>query len=136
MVGELESSAAKSGQNLIYRSCNVSDENSVTAAFEDTASSTRYPIRGLVNCAGIGYVGDSISFDLDTARRTLDVNLLGSLITAQAAAGIVKKQGYSASFVFIASMSGYIVQKVRHLFFFFFFLSEGACKTNQVLTTN
>lgn len=67
-----------------------------------------------MNCAGIGFIGDSIGFDLDTARRTVDVNLLGSLITAQAAARIVKKQGSSASFVFIASMSGYVVNKVSY----------------------
>lgn len=126
MAGELKSLAAKTGSSLIYHNCNISDEKSVATAFEDAASSARYPVRGLVNCAAIGYVGDSISFDLDTARRTLDVNLLGSLITAQVAARIVKKQRYSASFVLIASMSGYIVQKVSVT------LSSVVGKTSQV----
>ncbi len=77
----------------------------------------RHPLRGLVNCAGIGWVGPSISFPIDEARQILDVNLIGSMICAQAAATLVRQKDFSASFVFIASMSGYIVNKVclRHL---------------------
>lgn len=75
-------------------------------------SEGRYPLRGLVNCAGIGLVGPSISFPIGDAKKILEVNLIGTLICAQAAARLVQKHKLSASFVLIASMSGYIVQKV------------------------
>lgn len=73
----------------------------------------RYPLRGLVNCAGIGWIAPSITFPIDEARKIIDVNLVGTLIVAQAAAQLVQKHNFSASFVFIASMSGYVVNKVR-----------------------
>jgi NAD(P)-dependent dehydrogenase (short-subunit alcohol dehydrogenase family) len=63
-------------------------------------------------------VGDSIDYPEDLTRRTLDVNLAGSLYVAQAAAKVVRaqyqegKNQEGASFVFVASMSGYITNKV------------------------
>lgn len=62
-------------------------------------------------------MGDSIFYPEDQTRRTLDVNLAGSLYVAQAAAKVVTKQYHEgkslgASFVFVASMSGYISNKV------------------------
>jgi NAD(P)-dependent dehydrogenase (short-subunit alcohol dehydrogenase family) len=71
----------------------------------------------LVNCAGIGTAAESINYPESQTRQTLDVNLAGSLYVAQAAAKVVRRQyqeGKSpgASFVFVASMSGYIANKV------------------------
>lgn len=64
-------------------------------------------------------VGDSVDYPEDQTKWTLDVNLAGSLYVAQAAAKVVRKQvaegrnvGEGASFVFVASMSGYISNKV------------------------
>lgn len=73
---------------------------------------SRFPLRGLVNCAGIGWIGSSIDFPADEARKIIDVNLMGTMICAQAAARLVQEHDLSASFVFIASMSGYVVNKV------------------------
>lgn len=69
----------------------------------------------------MGTVGESINYPESQTRQTLDVNLAGSLYVAQAAAKVVRRQyqeGKSpgASFVFVASMSGYIANKVSLLF--------------------
>jgi NAD(P)-dependent dehydrogenase (short-subunit alcohol dehydrogenase family) len=109
---DVKRTTEKNGTTLDYRKCDVSDLESTYAVFESAVSSARHPLRGLVNCAGIGWVGPSISFPVDEAKRIIDVNLIGTLICAQAAARLVQKYNFSASFVFIASMSGYIVNKV------------------------
>ncbi|KAF2099539.1 NAD(P)-binding protein [Rhizodiscina lignyota] len=106
-----EAIASSSGSKLSYYKCDVSDVEGTYTVFEAALSQARYPLRGLVTCAGIGWVGPSISFPIDEARRIVEVNLLGTLICAQAAARLVFKNQFSASFVFIASMSGYIVNK-------------------------
>ncbi|KIW77209.1 hypothetical protein Z517_09655 [Fonsecaea pedrosoi CBS 271.37] len=108
---DLQSTAEKSGTIASYYQCDISDLESTYAVFEHAVSSARYPLRGLVNCAAIGWVGPSISFPVDDAKRIIEVNLVGTLICAQAAARLVKKHGFAASFVFIASMSGYVVNK-------------------------
>ncbi|KAL6792819.1 hypothetical protein J3E68DRAFT_407537 [Trichoderma sp. SZMC 28012] len=112
----LQSLAKSLSRNLTYHACDISSQSLTTSVFELAAAQTRYPIRGLVNCAGIGIVGDSIVFPEDQTRRTLEVNLAGSLYVAQAAAKVVTKQYHEgkslgASFVFVASMSGYISNK-------------------------
>ncbi|OAL37638.1 hypothetical protein AYO20_03145 [Fonsecaea nubica] len=107
----LRSISSDLGASLSYHSCDISDSGQTEIVFEKASTCSRFPLRGLVNCAGISILGDSITFPLDTARRIIDVNLVGSLIVAQAAARIVRKKNLSASFVFIASMSGYVVNK-------------------------
>ncbi|KAH8800417.1 hypothetical protein F5884DRAFT_891389 [Xylogone sp. PMI_703] len=109
--GELKSTGEKHGSSLSYYSCDITDPEQTETVFEKATTSARFPLRGLVNSAGISVLGESISFPLETARRIIDVNLVGSLIVAQMAARIVQRQKFSASFVFIASMSGYVVNK-------------------------
>ncbi|KAL7943959.1 hypothetical protein V8C42DRAFT_327303 [Trichoderma barbatum] len=112
----LQSLAKSLSRTLAYHPCDISSQSLTTSIFEAAAAQARYPIRGLVNCAGIGTVGESIDYPEDQTRRTLDVNLAGSLYVAQAAAKVVTKQclegkSVGASFVFVASMSGYIANK-------------------------
>ncbi|KAK4072977.1 uncharacterized protein Triagg1_5654 [Trichoderma aggressivum f. europaeum] len=112
----LQSLAKSLSRTLTYHACDISSQSSTASVFELAAAQARYPVRGLVNCAGIGTVGDSIAYPEDQTRRTLDVNLAGSLYVAQAAAKVVTKQYHEgkslgASFVFVASMSGYISNK-------------------------
>ncbi|KAF3074421.1 D-arabinitol 2-dehydrogenase [ribulose-forming] [Trichoderma lentiforme] len=112
----LQSLAKSLSRNLTYHACDISSQSLTTSIFEEAAAQARYPVRGLINCAGIGTVGDSIVYPEDQTRRTLDVNLAGSLYVAQAAAKVVTKQYHEgkslgASFVFVASMSGYITNK-------------------------
>ncbi|KAK5196985.1 hypothetical protein LTR72_000211 [Exophiala xenobiotica] len=110
-VGELLKTAELSGTLLDYYHCDISKLESTVPVFERAVADARHPLRGLVNCAAIGWVGPSISFPIDEAKHIIDVNLIGTMICAQAAAALVKENTFSASFVLIASMSGYIVNK-------------------------
>lgn len=110
---QLQDEATKRHRTLTYYPCDISDLEATTSVFRNAVAASRFPLRGLVNCAGIGWLGDTIDFPLDDARRILDVNLVGTLVCAQAGAKLVREHGLSASFVFIASMSGYVVNKVR-----------------------
>ncbi|KAJ9636466.1 hypothetical protein H2204_005299 [Knufia peltigerae] len=107
----LKNLAESNGAQILYYSCDITDEATVGLLFEEAAEQARFPVRGLVTCAGITRVGPSIKFPLAEARRVIDINLVGTLAAAQAAARIVEKQALPASFVFIASMSGHIINK-------------------------
>lgn len=109
---DIQNTAQNAGNILTYHRCDISDPEATFSTFEKAIAVSRYPLRGLVHCAGIGWVGPSIDFPIDQARRIIDVNLVGTLICAQSAAKLVQKHDLSASLVFIASMSGYVVNKV------------------------
>ena len=111
----LKTVAQQTGSTLTYHGCDISNLKSTFETFETAISNSRFPLRGLVNCAGIGWIGASVDFPIDDARKIIDVNLVGTLVVAQAAAKLVQKHDISASFVFIASMSGYVVNKARSL---------------------
>ncbi|KAM0481949.1 hypothetical protein ACHAPX_003283 [Trichoderma viride] len=115
----LQALAKSLSRTLAYHACNVTSPSQLSSVFEKAAAEVPFPLRGLVNCAGVGTVGDSVDYPEDETKWTLDVNLAGSLYVAQAAAKVVRKQvaegrnvgGEGASFVFVASMSGYISNK-------------------------
>lgn len=54
----------------------------------------------------------ALEYPVDGFRKILDVNTVGTFITAQAVARIMAKQGTHGSIVVIASMSGSIANKV------------------------
>ncbi|KAL6882199.1 NAD(P)-binding protein [Trichoderma longibrachiatum] len=112
----LKALAKSLSRTLVYHACDITSPSHLETVFESAASGVQHPLRGLVNCAGVGTVGESINYPESQTRQTLDVNLAGSLYVAQAAAKVVRRQyqeGKSpgASFVFVASMSGYIANK-------------------------
>ncbi|KAK1239897.1 hypothetical protein MKX08_007339 [Trichoderma sp. CBMAI-0020] len=108
----LQALAKSLSRTLTYHACNVTAPSQLASVFETATAELPFPLRGLVNCAGVGTVGASVEYPEDETRWTLDVNLAGSLYVAQAAAKVVRKQGgLGASFVFVASMSGYISNK-------------------------
>jgi NAD(P)-dependent dehydrogenase (short-subunit alcohol dehydrogenase family) len=97
---------------LSYYQCDVQDEASVSATFTKITLNIKFPIRGLVACAGISINGPSIEFPVGDFRKILDINVTGIFLVAQATAREVLKNGNSSSFVFVASMSGYRSNKV------------------------
>lgn len=113
MIDDLQTLAKECSQELSYWECNISCLETTFSVFQRAVSESRSPLRGLVNCAGIGWIGSSIDFPIDEARQIIDVNLIGTLVCTQAAARLVQKYNLSASFVLIASMSGYVVNKVH-----------------------
>ncbi|EAU36041.1 predicted protein [Aspergillus terreus NIH2624] len=115
--GRLQGVAKSNACNLTYFQSDISSFENTLNVFQSAISQARYPLRGLVHCAAIGWVGDSLNFSVKDARQIIDVNLVGTLIVAQVGARLVQEQQKAmtvptqASFVFIASMSGYVVNK-------------------------
>lgn len=69
-------------------------------------------IRGLVACAGVTENGPATEFPAESFRRLLDINVTGTFMIAKAVANEVILSNLSASLVIIASMSGYVSNKV------------------------
>jgi NAD(P)-dependent dehydrogenase (short-subunit alcohol dehydrogenase family) len=90
----------------------VTNEQSVNAAFEAADADSRYPIRGLVTCAGISGRSSAIDYSVDEFRRIVDVNLTGTFLCARAAARIFHRQMVKGSIVMLASMSARVVNQV------------------------
>lgn len=97
---------------ITYRQCDVADEASVNLAFEGADAESRFPLRGLVTCAGISGQSDAVDYHVDEFRRIIDVNLIGSFLCARAAARIFYKHMVEGSIVMIASMSGHVANQV------------------------
>jgi len=82
----------------------VTDEPGVERIID--ACETEFgPIAGVVNSAGIAAEIPCLDTDVAVFRRILDVNVIGSFITARAAARKMKERG-AGSIVHIASVSG------------------------------
>ncbi|KAL4930339.1 oxidoreductase [Aspergillus undulatus] len=109
----LQKLAVSCSSKLWYYQCDITDPDHTNAVFQSAASQARYPLRGLVACAGICTLGPSVDFSIPEMKRIIDVNLVGTMVCAQAAARIIAKQHSDrpASMVFIASMSGYVVNR-------------------------
>lgn len=100
---------------LWYYTCDISETDSILPLLEQAVAKARYPLRGLVACAGISDGGASVDFPMDRAKRLLEVNVAGTFACVQAAAKIMHKhEDLSASIVLIASMSAHGSNKVRY----------------------
>lgn len=95
-----------------YYTCDVTNVDDIRMTLEKATSKTRYPLRGLVTCAGICGGGPAVDFSIDKIRRILDVNFVGTFVCAQAAAKEMIKQNVTGSMVLIASMSAHGSNKV------------------------
>ena len=100
------------GRTVHYYACDVRHEQTVRDAFSKFVPLIQYPIRGLLACAGISLNGPATDFPVDSIRRMFDINATGTFVVAQLVAQEVKKTGLSASMVFVASMSGYVSNRV------------------------
>ena len=108
----LEEIAKQSGTRVSFFQCDVADISSVERAFEDAMRKARYPLRGLLTCAGVLRTGETTTFAAADSKIQLDINTLGTFQCAQVAARYVLRDNVSASFVFIGSLSGYIANSV------------------------
>lgn len=111
-TAHLHETAKANNSRVWYYPCDVTNAETTGATFRKAVSESRYPLRGLVTCAGISISGPAASYSMEDARRIIDVNLNGTFICAQAVAQIVQKESWPVSMVFIASMSGHVVNKV------------------------
>lgn len=86
----------------------VTEQDATFAAFDAVVRHLGTP-QVLVTAAGIEINGDSIDVSAKDWRRVIDVNLAGTFFAAQAFGGGLLKARLPGSAIFIASMSGSIV---------------------------
>lgn len=68
---------------------------------------------GLIAAAGIQQETTALEYTAEDANRMFEVNITGSMMTAQAAAKQMIRFGSGGSIVLIASMSGTVANRVR-----------------------
>ena len=108
-VGEL---ARQIGCGSVALEADITDEDQVWRAF-DQAQAQLGRLDFLVNNAGIRYEVPFLEHDLDRWRMTLDVNLTGSFLCAQAAARAMVTQMGGGKIVNIASTAGLLAFTAR-----------------------
>lgn len=99
------------GGRLDYRQLDITKEEDIPKVFESLVPSLRYPIRGLVGCAGLSDNDPAHEFSVARFRRMMELNVTGTFAVAQAVALEMKKADVSGSIVLVASMSGTVVNK-------------------------
>ncbi|OOF90225.1 hypothetical protein ASPCADRAFT_511004 [Aspergillus carbonarius ITEM 5010] len=108
---EVEAAAIKYSGQLTYYPLDVTDETAVEETFAQFIPTLRYPVKGLVACAGLSRNGPATEFPVSSFRRVLDINVTGTFLVAQATAREMRKINTTGSMVFVASMSGYVSNK-------------------------
>ena len=98
---------------MTYIACDVTNEESVAKTFAEAEAKSRFPIRGLVTCAGISGRCPAVDYPVSAFRKIMDINVTGTFLCATAAARIMHREEVSGSIVFFASMSGTNVNKVN-----------------------
>ena len=107
----MEAAAKKYERQLSYFSLDITDERAVQATFAKFMPTLRYPLKGLVACAGLSRNGPSTEFPASSFRRVLDINVTGTFLIAQAVARELAQTNTTGSMVLVASMSGYVSNK-------------------------
>lgn len=112
IAAEVVNAANKHDRQLIYYPLDVTDEIAVTSTFAKFTPTLRFPLKGLVACAGVSRNGPSTEFPAASFRCVLDTNVTGTFLIAQATANEMVKTNSTGSMVLVASMSGYVSNKV------------------------
>ncbi|KAL4914336.1 hypothetical protein BDW62DRAFT_220225 [Aspergillus aurantiobrunneus] len=107
----LEEAAKKHNGIVKYLKCDVTSAPNVTEAITTIASQARYPIRGLVTCAGVSDKDPATEFSAERFRKLMDINITGTFLAARAVARELRAENVSGSMVLVASMSGTNVNK-------------------------
>jgi len=108
----LQAKAAKYNAIVRYYQVNIVDVEGVTSVFARIASESRVPINGFVGCAATQDEQLAINYDIPTFSRVMRINVDGTMVTAQAAARLMKDSGVGGSILMVASMSGSIANRV------------------------
>ncbi|GAT25827.1 short-chain dehydrogenase [Aspergillus luchuensis] len=111
ITDKVEAAATAHARQLTYYPLDVTDESGVEKTFTQFIPTLRYPLKGLVACAGLSRNGPATEFPVSSFRRMLDTNVTGTFLIAQAAAREMLRTNTTGSMVFVASMSGYVSNK-------------------------
>lgn len=85
----------------------VTDEGQTAEVFRQTMKQYGR-IDSVVTCAGVEVGAPTLDLDVDTLRKVIEVNLVGSFLTAQAAAQAMKDTGRGGSIVLIGSINSHM----------------------------
>ncbi|KAF2641932.1 NAD(P)-binding protein [Massarina eburnea CBS 473.64] len=107
----IEDIAAASGTKAWYHQLNVTDADSIPQVFNTIREEIRFPLRGLVACAGISGECDACDYPAEVFRKIVDVNLTGTFLVTQAVAKEMHASKVTGSMVLIASMSGWVTNR-------------------------
>lgn len=110
-VSGAAAAAAEIGAGAIGLTADVTDAEAVGAAFADVADRLG-GFDFLINNAGVRAMAPFVEHPLQVWRRTIDVNLTGSFICAQAAARLMLARD-GGSIVNLASIAGRLALKNR-----------------------
>jgi NAD(P)-dependent dehydrogenase (short-subunit alcohol dehydrogenase family) len=108
----LQVKAKRYGSKAEYKRLDITDVKGVTECFNSIAAESRYPIVGFLAGAATMHEQTAIDCDMEAFSRLMRVNIDGTMITAQAAARIMRENGQGGSIVIIASISGHIANRV------------------------
>ncbi|RMZ28378.1 hypothetical protein D0859_07558 [Hortaea werneckii] len=98
------------GGQLHYRQADITDTKALDNAIADIAAEHQR-LDGVIAAAGIMKVSPALEYDVEDARKMLDVNFTGVLMTATSAARQMMKYKTQGSICLVASMSGLIANK-------------------------
>ncbi|ORY05824.1 hypothetical protein BCR34DRAFT_519319 [Clohesyomyces aquaticus] len=103
----IQAIAAANGTRASYYQLDVQDASNVDPVFDKIRPTLRFPLRGLVACAGISGESDACDYPVDAFRKILDVNITGTFLITQAVAKEMHRAKVTGSIVIVASMSGW-----------------------------
>ncbi|TRM56550.1 hypothetical protein BD626DRAFT_413709 [Schizophyllum amplum] len=107
----LMAKAKDAGLALGYRQLDITDQTRVNEVFREIAKEAPSPVRVLMAAAGIQHESDAIAYDEKDVRRVIDVNVVGTFNTVQAAARLMQQHDLGGSIAMIASMSATIANR-------------------------
>jgi NAD(P)-dependent dehydrogenase (short-subunit alcohol dehydrogenase family) len=110
-AGGAQEAAAAAGPGALAFGVDVTDEAGIADAMDDAARRLG-GLDFLVNNAGIRHMAPFTEHGVDVWRRTIDVNLTGTFICAQAAARIMRR-ARSGRIVNLASIAGELALRNR-----------------------
>lgn len=96
--------------SLHYQRVDITDTEGLEATVENIASK-KERVDGLIAAAAVIQVTAAMNYDMEDAKKLMDVNLIGALATANACAKQMFKYKIRGSMCLIASMSGLIANK-------------------------
>ena len=105
-VDAAQAVADRAGNGARAFRCDVSDPESVTSAVESVVAELG-TIDILVNSAGVVFLAPAEELSFTDWTRTIDINLTGSFLMAQAVGRVMLERGYGR-IVNIASQAGHV----------------------------
>lgn len=110
---DLETVAGKENLHISTLSMDVSDKASVEACFKTLLEKTKR-LDVVVHTAGMGKNEVATDCEEMDIRRTIDVNLIGTILVNQQAARIMKEQRYG-KIVNLGSIAGFMAHTLRSM---------------------